>query len=110
VEVVDSVENIQQSYLNDTLPLSETLKVFGDICLAIENGAEINFKINSNFFYDAAKEVEDLEEDKIFVDCGDEVVVIDGELATRTIKSAVTEYVNKALEYYLDTVFGEDTK
>lgn len=36
--------------------------------------------------------------DEIHIKVGDEIVVIDGELATQTIQSAVEQYINQALE------------
>lgn len=98
---MDSVENTQQSSLNDTLPLSESLRLFGDIASQIEQGANITLNIRSNFLYEVADRIDELENDEIHIQCGDETVVIDGGLAYITIKNAVTEYVNKAIKEYI---------
>lgn len=82
--------------------------------IADEAAGKVNFvMLNGSVFSSAADEIERLRSsvppcpecakgDEITIHCGDEVVVIDGELARTTINNAVSEYVNKAIKELID--------
>lgn len=82
--------------------------------IADEAAGKVNFvMLNGSVFSSAADEIEHLRSsaalcpecakgDEIAIYCGDEVVIIDGELASTTIHNAVSEYVIKAIKELIE--------